>query len=89
MAPADDVKKELEFHLEMLTRRYMEAGMNAADARAKALARIGDLETARLAAAKELDMPVNRSAWLPTLAQDARYAIACCAARRSSRPRRL
>jgi len=75
MTPADDARKELEFHLEMLTRRYLEAGMGAAEARARALARIGDLEAARLAVARELDMPETRTAWLPTLAQDLRYAM--------------
>ena len=34
---------ELDFHLEMLIRRYKEAGLSDEAARAKALARIGDL----------------------------------------------
>src|SRR5688572_8782720 len=75
MTEPDDVSKELDFHLEMLTRRYVEAGLSPADARRKALARIGDLERARAAARKELEAPVTRSAWMPALMQDVRYAF--------------
>jgi putative ABC transport system permease protein len=75
MTNRDDVTKELEFHLEMLTRRYLDAGLSPADARRKALARIGDLEAARASASKELEATVTHAAWLPTLMQDLRYAI--------------
>jgi predicted permease len=66
---------ELDFHLEMLVRRYKEAGLSDEAARAKALARIGDLEAARLAAQKEMEKPVGRSARWSGLMQDLRYAI--------------
>lgn len=66
---------ELDFHLEMLIRRYKDAGMSDADARTTALARLGDLDVARAAARHELETPMPRSAWWPTLVQDARYAF--------------
>jgi putative ABC transport system permease protein len=59
----------------MLIRRYREAGLSEEQARAKALARIGDLDAARAAARKELEAPVNRSSFWPTLIQDARFAL--------------
>ena len=40
---------ELEFHLEMQTRRYMAAGLDREAARARALARLGDLDDVRRA----------------------------------------
>jgi putative ABC transport system permease protein len=70
-----DVARELEFHLDMLTRRYMAAGLDERTAREKALARIGDLQSARHAAERELGAFVTRSAWVSTLWQDARYAF--------------
>ena len=38
---------ELEFHLEMQTRRYMAAGLDREAARARALSRLGDLDDIR------------------------------------------
>jgi predicted permease len=66
---------ELDFHLEMLIRRYKDAGLSDEAARAKALARIGDLEAAREAARRELDAPAHRAAFWSALVQDARFAV--------------
>ena len=41
-----DVEDELQFHIEMLERKYVQDGMSAAAARAAALRRFGSLEKA-------------------------------------------
>jgi len=41
-----DVEDELQFHIEMLERKYVEDGMSAAAAKAAALRRFGSLEKA-------------------------------------------
>lgn len=73
-----DVNRELEFHLEMLTRRYVDAGLDPDAARAKALARMGDLR----AAARESqaidprpDEQGRRGPWIQTLLQDVGHGI--------------
>jgi predicted permease len=71
-----DTENELEFHLEMQTRRYVEAGLDPMAARAKAMERIGDIEAALRASRsitprEETNM---KQPWLPTLIQDAKYA---------------
>jgi putative ABC transport system permease protein len=43
--PNHERDRELEFHLEMLTRRYVDEGLDPEAARAKALARMGDLRS--------------------------------------------
>jgi predicted permease len=76
--PAAGRDDEIEFHLEMRTKRYVEAGLDPAEARAKAVARLGDIEAARTAShAIALDMggSVTRTAWWPSLLQDARFAV--------------
>jgi hypothetical protein len=42
--PAFEVEEELQFHLEMLERKYIQQGMSAAEAKTAALRRFGDLE---------------------------------------------
>jgi len=42
--PAFEVEEELQFHLEMLERKYTQQGMSAAEAKAAALRRFGNLE---------------------------------------------
>lgn len=42
-----EVEEELQFHIEMLERKYAQQGMPAADAKAAALRRFGNLETVR------------------------------------------
>src|SRR5690242_14314408 len=70
---------ELDFHLEMLIRRYREAGLSEDEARAKAMARIGDLDAARAAAQQELASHAEpRRSWaqfFSSLGADARYAL--------------
>lgn len=58
---------ELEFHLEMLTRRYIEEGLDPVAARAKALRRVGECRV-------PVDAP-PAAPLLQGLAQDARYAV--------------
>lgn len=73
-----DVDRELEFHLEMLTRRFIEQGLDPHAARDKAAARMGDLKSAeRESRAILIDMEtqVRRSPMLQTFVQDARYAV--------------
>lgn len=72
-----NIDNELEFHIEMQTRRYVEAGMDPAAARAKAMERIGDIEAA-LRASHSIRPQMESSMkqpWLPTLLQDAKYAV--------------
>lgn len=68
---------ELEFHIEMQTRRFVDAGLDPKTARAKALSRLGDLADVRARQARstptENTMPRRR--WIATLWQDARYAV--------------
>lgn len=73
-----DVNRELEFHLEMLTRRYAEQGLDPVAARAKAVARMGDLSAAEhesRAILIDMETSVRRSPLFQTLVQDARYAV--------------
>jgi len=73
----NDVDRELEFHLEMQTRRYIEAGLTPDAARAKALERMGDLRAAARqsrAIAEERNFTVRQTRWLQALIQDIRYA---------------
>ena len=42
-----DVEEELQFHIEMLERKYTQQGMPVAEARAAALRRFGNLETVK------------------------------------------
>lgn len=58
---------ELDFHVEMLTRRYVEEGLDPEAARLKALARIGDVRATTQR---------SRSLPMPTMVmQDIRYAL--------------
>jgi putative ABC transport system permease protein len=75
---ADDVSAELEFHLEMRTREYIARGLSPAEARARALARFGDLahvkETCRdIGLRRDTDM--RRREYLSELRQDVRFAV--------------
>jgi hypothetical protein len=42
-----DVEEELQFHIEMLERKYTQQGMSAAEAKAVASRRFGNLETVK------------------------------------------
>ena len=68
---------ELEFHLEMQTRRYMAAGLDREAARVRALARLGDLDDIRrecASVAHQTEVAVRSSAWWQGLGQDLRAA---------------
>ena len=68
---------ELEFHIEMQTRRYVEAGLDPTAARAKAMERIGDIEAA-LRASRSIRPQMEttmKQPWLPTLLQDVRFGV--------------
>jgi len=74
-----DTEKELQFHIEMQTRRYIDAGLDPVAARAKALERMGDLDAATKAV-HEIHVlsqtpPANRSKWMNGLGQDLRHAF--------------
>ncbi len=75
----DDIGRELEFHLEMLVRRYMAQGLSEADARARAKARVGATDRVRqecrAISARTETAPMARSSWLSTVRQDVRYAL--------------
>ena len=72
-----DTERELEFHIEMQTRRYIEAGLDPVAARAKAIQRMGDLKDAaqRTEAITMTETQKTHQPWLPTMMQDARYAV--------------
>jgi len=72
------VDNELEFHLEMQMRRYIEQGMSPAAARAKALSRFGDVEGVRdecHTLADRIEHQVKRAELLSELKQDLSYAV--------------
>jgi predicted permease len=67
---------ELEFHMEMLVRRYESEGLSPEAARQKALARMGDLARARQRSAiPTKESHVNPSVFISSLWRDARYAV--------------
>lgn len=69
---------ELEFHIEMQTRRYVEAGLDPTAARAKAMERIGDIEAAlRASRSITVEKPPkeNHPSWFQTVTQDLRHAV--------------
>jgi predicted permease len=66
---------ELEFHLEMLTRRFIEEGLDPAAARAKAMSRMGDLRRSaaiRRAIENREDSRSRRRDWMRGWGQDFR-----------------
>ncbi len=72
-----DVDAELEFHLDMQARRYVDAGLDPETARARALARLGDPQLARTAChaiSAGMEMHMDHSAWWRGLRQDLGYA---------------
>ncbi|HUL74473.1 MAG TPA: ABC transporter permease [Vicinamibacterales bacterium] len=72
-----DVDRELDFHLEMLARRYEQEGLDPASARRRARERLGDLDSARAecrAIVDDMETHMNRTAWWQGLGQDVAYA---------------
>jgi putative ABC transport system permease protein len=76
--PEDEVADELEFHIEMRTREYVARGLDPRDARARALARFGDLanvkETCR-DIGRRRDTEMRRREYFSELRQDVRFAL--------------
>jgi putative ABC transport system permease protein len=73
----DDARIELEFHVEMLTRQYVEDGLPITEARANALKRVGDMEDVRRecrAIVETSEGTMQRFSWGQFALQDARYA---------------
>jgi predicted permease len=73
-----DAEKELEFHLEMQTRRYIEEGLSPEAAHAKAKARMGDIRAAARESrtfALEHEATTRRASWLKGITQDVRNAL--------------
>jgi putative ABC transport system permease protein len=73
-----DVDDELEFHLEMQTRRYEAAGLDRDRARERARARLGKIEEARNAChaiTDQMETAVERTKWWQGIGQDVRYGL--------------
>jgi putative ABC transport system permease protein len=72
-----EVDEELAFHLEMQTRRFIDAGLSAADARREALRRFGDVAGARaecVSIGYSMEANMRRAELRQELRQDAAYA---------------
>jgi len=75
---AREVDEELDFHLELLTREFVERGMGPAAARKAARRRMGDLASVRricldLGKRREREMRLTR--WIDELRFDLRFAL--------------
>ncbi|HUF50849.1 MAG TPA: permease prefix domain 1-containing protein, partial [Longimicrobiales bacterium] len=74
--PGAETEDELAFHLEMRVRDNMRRGMDEADARSAAAARLGDLDVVR-SECDEIDGSAQRERrrreWFGELRQDLRY----------------
>jgi hypothetical protein len=66
----DDLREELEAHLEMETAEYVRRGMHPDDARRKAMLASGGLTRAAEAVRNQRGLP-----WLESVAADVRYAL--------------
>ncbi|MDF1505968.1 ABC transporter permease, partial [Roseisolibacter sp. H3M3-2] len=76
--PQQEVDAELAFHLEERVREYEARGMAPAEARARALARFGDVGTVRSECAELLAedrRAEHRRGWREDLGQDLRYGV--------------
>ncbi len=74
----DEVRAELDFHLEMLTREFEARGMSRDQARAEAVRRFGDparISATSLTSARERDSAMRRSHYIIDLSQDIRFAF--------------
>ena len=73
MSRHQDVEAELAAHVELQVRRYVEAGMDPAEARRRALARLGDLDAARRQCRRisdHMEQDIVRSAWWADVTTD-------------------
>jgi putative ABC transport system permease protein len=78
MSNPSDVDAELATHVELLVRRYVDAGMDSVEARRRALARLGDLDAARRQCRRisdHMEQDMVRSAWWTGLTHDLVYAL--------------
>jgi predicted permease len=66
----DETRSEIESHIELLTDRYVRAGMSREDARAAAVRQFGNVALHR----EEIHM-MNGVRWMDELGQDLRYAL--------------
>jgi putative ABC transport system permease protein len=77
--PVDtEVDEEIAAHLELQTKRYVDGGMPAVDARSRALHRFGDLDSVRDECKDirhHMDADVRRAEFTEELRQDARFAF--------------
>jgi putative ABC transport system permease protein len=74
----DEIDSELEFHLEMQTRRYIATGMHPAAARAEARRRLGRVETIKeecAVIAAGMSENQRRRTWWRGLGQDVAYSV--------------
>jgi hypothetical protein len=79
----ENTRQDCEAHLDLLTERYIRAGMTPEEAREAALRQFGNATLLR-----EEIYRMNRIAWIEVFAQDLRYAVRTCTARpRSASPR--
>ena len=69
-APDDDIREELEAHLEMATAEYVRRGMSPADARRQALLDAGGVTQAREAVRDQRGLP-----WIDGVGSDLRVAF--------------
>ncbi len=73
-----DVAEEFEHHIAMRVEQNIAAGMSAADARAEAMRRFGDIESFR-AETGQIDAETHRARrraeWFDALARDTRHAV--------------
>jgi putative ABC transport system permease protein len=73
----DDVDAELAFHVEMQTRRYVEAGWDPVSARRRALDRlgaVGDVQRECRGLADQMETDMRKTEWWLGIHQDVRYA---------------
>jgi putative ABC transport system permease protein len=78
MSNPRDVDAELAAHVEMQVRRYIEAGVDPAEARRRTLARLGDLDAARRQCRRisgHMEQDMERSAWWAGLTHDLVHAL--------------
>jgi len=65
-----EMEEEMRFHLEMAVQRYIQAGLDAAEAKRRAIADFGGVRQQQESAADE-----RRSAWWDVLRQDVRFGL--------------
>lgn len=75
---AREVDEELELHVDLLTRRLVERGMDPAEARRVAMRRMGDLASIRQACldqGKRREREMRLTRWIEELRDDVKFAL--------------